>query len=349
MRTASILMAFTGAGAVAALIGYWAYVQAPADSTLRTSGIIEAREVNLSAKIPGTLTWVCCDEGDRVHAGQQVFRLGDADLQAQVEEAKAGISLARANVAVAEASVRSDQGGLESSRAEARSAEADLNRAQAQLREAGKTLRRNRELQVQKAVSRSALDAAETDYQAAQAAVAAARARLLAAQAKVTAATAQLDAERQRRDAAQAQVAQANAQLAYAQAKAAEAQITSPLGGVVVLKAFEAGETIAPGQAVLTINELRDRYARVDIDEGQLPRLALGARADLTTEGNPGISLPGRVTAIGRYGEFATQTDVKGGRQDIRTFKVKISFHDPAVTLKPGMTVRVAIQEAPRP
>jgi hypothetical protein len=49
----------------------------------------------------------------------------------------------------------------------------------------------------------------------------------------------------------------------------------------------------------------------------------------------------GTVSEMGRYAEFATQKDVSKGRQDIKTFKIKITVPDSGGFLKPGMTVQV--------
>jgi len=56
-----------------------------------------------------------------------------------------------------------------------------------------------------------------------------------------------------------------------------------------------------------------------------------------------GKAFRGKVSEIGRYAEFATQRDVTRGRQDIKTFRVKIKIDDKEGILKPGMTVSVEI------
>ncbi len=45
--------------------------------------------------------------------------------------------------------------------------------------------------------------------------------------------------------------------------------------------------------------------------------------------------------AIGQEGQFATQRDVRRGRQDIRTFYVKVKVLQAGGELKPGMTAEV--------
>jgi HlyD family secretion protein len=210
-------------------------------------------------------------------------------------------------------------------------------------------LARSRALHERKFLSQEALDASMTAYDTAVADYAAAESRLAAAGAKKFAVAAQLDTAKKQLEAAKAALGQARATVAYNEAKFADTIITSPIAGTVVFKALERGETVSPGQTVLTIDDLSDRYARIDVDETRVDRLALGAEVSLTTEGNPKRPFKGKISEIGRYAEFATQTDVKGGRQDIRTFRVKIAVDDPAGLLKPGMTVEVQIPKRSAP
>ena len=56
--------------------------------------------------------------------------------------------------------------------------------------------------------------------------------------------------------------------------------------------------------------------------------MTIGSEAPVTVEAMPGRVFKGKVYEIGRYGEFATQRDVTRGRQDIKTFRVKIKVED---------------------
>jgi HlyD family secretion protein len=71
--------------------------------------------------------------------------------------------------------------------------------------------------------------------------------------------------------------------------------------------------------------------------------VALDSEAFIRAEGIPGKVFKGKVSEIGRYAEFATQRDVTRGRQDIKTFRVKVKVTDTGGVLKPGMTVEVEI------
>jgi HlyD family secretion protein len=110
-----------------------------------------------------------------------------------------------------------------------------------------------------------------------------------------------------------------------------------------VFKALEKGETVSPGVTILTIVDLADLYVRVDLDETMVGNISLNSEAIIRTVGTPQRTLKGKIYEIGRYAEFATQRDVTRGRQDIKTFRVKVRFADTGGVLKPGMTVEVEI------
>ncbi len=134
--------------------------------------------------------------------------------------------------------------------------------------------------------------------------------------------------------------AQANAKL-YAD-QLVDTEIKSPVDGVVVSKALEVGEWVTPGVPVLTVDDLSTIWARVDVEETDLRSLYIGKTAQVELPTNPPLIFSGRVMAIGQEGQFATERDVRRGRQDIRTFYVKVQVMQAEGELKPGMTAEVS-------
>jgi HlyD family secretion protein len=76
------------------------------DGALTASGTIEAVDVTLSPEIGGKVAEVLVDEGDPVHAGDELFRLDDALLQAQRKVAATGLDLARGAARTADAALQ---------------------------------------------------------------------------------------------------------------------------------------------------------------------------------------------------------------------------------------------------
>lgn len=317
------------------------------DTVLRTTGTVEGTEVNITSKVNGRIAMLNHREGESVAVGAILMTLENDDLAAQIKAAEAGIGKAEAAVLVAEATVVSLKAGVETAAARVGAARADLAKSRVQALDAGRQLERQRQLYKQNIVAREVLDGAETTRDAGQATVAAAKAQVEAATAGEHSAKAQLDMAESQVGQAKAGVSQARAELAYQQAKLAETTVSSPIYGTVVYRGMEAGETVVPGMTALTLVDLDHLTVRVDIDESRLGTINPGAKAVIRLDDRPHLSFTGKVAAINRYADFATQRDVAAGRQDIRTFRVTIALTPGTTGLNPGMTVRVDIPPSP--
>ncbi len=331
---------------LAALLGTWfAYqrVMLPADGALRTAGTVEGIEVNITSKISGRIASLKLGAGDTVQAGEVLVKLDDADLAAEVRSASAALDKARAEVKVAEATLEDQRAGLERARAQILAAQAEVQQAAARNKDADRHLAQMTRLYKGDSVARESYDAAVTARESTLAAQDAARAQVEAAKAALRAVEAQLKMAESQLTLAKAGARQAKADLARWQAKYDDTIIKSPLTGTIVYKAIEQGETVNPGQVILTIIDLDRLTVRVDIDESKLGALHIGDRAVVKAIGNQSKPIAGHIAAINRYADFATQKDVTGGREDIRTFRVTIDVDEPDSGLLPGMTVKVTI------
>jgi len=329
---------------IIAAVSFYLYTQSGSkDNTVRTSGIVEGIEVNLASKIQGRISEICCNEGDSIKQGQVAVRLESTDLEASMEQAAAGVERARADISNTEAGIENARANLTNAVAGVKSAEADLEKARVEAEEAKKERDRAAELVKKDFVSRSSYDQAAAAYDSGVAAQRAAAAKINAASAGRNAAEAQVKASMSQLNSSRAVLKEAEAGLAFSRSKLADTTIYSPVSGTVVYKALEKGETVDPGSVILTIVELNNLYVRVDVDETLISNVVLGSDAFVKVESMPGRVFRGKVYEIGRYAEFATQRDVTRGRQDIKTFRVKIRMDDKEGLLKPGMTVSVEI------
>lgn len=248
------------------------YLWPPEDrSTIKTVGMIEAPEVNITSRIAGRIRRLDLLEGDHVKKGQVVCQIEDIDLKNQ---------LAKSN--------------------------ADLAHAEADLAQAKRDLVRDRVLVTAHAVATKTVDDAITLVQ---------------------------------QDEANVLSARANSK--YYADQLADTEIKSPVDGVIVSKALEVGEWVTPGVPILTVDDLSTIWARVDVEETDLGSLYVGKTAQVELPTTPPQIFTGRVMAIGQEGQFATERDVRRGRQDIRTFYVKVQVLQAEGELKPGMTAEV--------
>lgn len=135
------------------------------ESTLQISGnLVPQTRVAVTAKLPGTLSSIRVDIGDRVRAGQVVAVLDRREIDAQVDAGEATVNVAHAGIESAEAALANavleqdraqnlfDRGAIPKQRLDAaetarRSAAAQRDLTRANLAQAEAALRRAREVQ----------------------------------------------------------------------------------------------------------------------------------------------------------------------------------------------------------
>jgi HlyD family secretion protein len=195
-------------------------------------------------------------------------------------------------------------------------ADADLANAVAEMNNAERIKKRNQGLFAENVISTDAYDAAVTR------------------------------AEKDR-----AVVKEALATLQFYKDQLADTVIRSPISGLVVSKNLQLGEWVNPGTPILTVDDLSTIWARVDLEETQLEFVQVGSPAQVALPNVPPTVIRGQVMAVGQEGQFATETDVRRGRQDIRTFYVKVRLLQTGGIAKPGMTAEATFRrtDASRP
>jgi multidrug resistance efflux pump len=125
---------------VVGLALWWLFigrVQAESDA-LTASGTVEAVELIIAPEISGRVVEVLAGEGEPVTAGQDLIRLDDSLLQAQIEQAEATLAAAQAQRDAAQANFQLLRAGAQADQIAAveeavRAAEANVAAAEAQL------------------------------------------------------------------------------------------------------------------------------------------------------------------------------------------------------------------------
>lgn len=195
---------------LAVLIGaglwWWNQRASAADvpGALSSSGTIEAEEVLITAEVGGRVRDVLVEEGQAVRAGQVLAQLDTALLEAQLEQARAGVMVAEANLAQLKAGARAEE--IAAARAQLEQARAARDGAAKSYEHARRMLTNPQDLEAQVAQARAARDAAlraleqvragtrPEDIAAAEAALAQARANAQANRDRLSAVKTQAEA-----------------------------------------------------------------------------------------------------------------------------------------------------------
>jgi HlyD family secretion protein len=177
------------------------------------------------------------------------------------------------------------------------------------------------------------------DLDMAKAAVEAARAQVDVAQAQAGQTKAQLDQllagpSAEAINVAEAQVQQAKAALEAAQVALDQTTLRAPLAGTVAVLEVSAGETVSPGQVVLTLADLSHlQVETTDLSERDVDEVAVGQQATVYVEALD-LEIAGRVVRI------ANQASKIGG--DV-VYTVVVELDEQPPDLSWGMSVDVGI------
>tara|TARA_B100000959_G_scaffold39306_2_gene38426 strand:+ start:638 stop:1906 length:1269 start_codon:yes stop_codon:yes gene_type:complete len=112
--------------------------------------------------------------------------------------------------------------------------------------------------------------------------------------------------------------------------------VRSPFEGIVIEKHALDGMEVKPGMMIYTIADLSEIWVYADIYEFESPWVKEGLTANMTLSYDPGKRYRGKVQYIYPYLE-----------EETRTIKVRLSFPNPNLKLKPGMYANVEIETSP--
>lgn len=144
-------------------------------------------------------------------------------------------------------------------------------------------------------------------------------------------------------------IEQAKANLDRAQDNLDKTTVTSPMTGIIVSRPVEEGEVAVigtmnnPGTVLMTVADLSEMEAELEVDETDIGNLRLEQKATVTVDAFPNKKFHGTVTEIGN------SPIVKGtGTEEATDFKVTITLQSPDVILRPGLTADGEITTATR-
>jgi HlyD family secretion protein len=312
--------------AAGALLAFLLLGDGEGGDRLEAAGTVEATEADLGFNTPGRIATIDVREGDRVASGQVLARLDASELEARRAAAVAQADAARALLAELETGARSEEV------AQGRSA---VRAAAGRAEDAGRDLERARTLHEGGAISREALDKAETRHEVASAGLEQAREQL---------AILERGPREERVSAQRAAVASADAAVREIDARLANATVTAPFEGRVTIRHREPGETVQPGQPVITLVDLGDRWVQIYIPEDRIGAVAVGQAAVITSDTYPDREHAGRVTFIADEAEF-TPRNVQTREERVKlVYGVRVRITgDPDLVLKPGVPADVVL------
>lgn len=303
--------------ALVAIIVLWVAPRLSRTPTL--NGYVEGEALYLATPIAGRIDQVLVRRGDQVKAGQRLFVVDPAQLEAQRDEAGAEVSAARAQADDARQGQRPVELAI---------FDASIAAAEATARDAGAILRRVRPLVEKGVYAKARLDDAQSTYDAAQAQVRAAKRQREAAA---------LGARKDQIRAADSRVQQANAALSAADARLSDGTPLAPGPARVEDVFFQNGEWASANQAVVALLPNDRIKIRFFVPEQQISAYRLGSVVNFSCDGCK-EGLTASVIYISPRPEFTPPVIYSRDARDRLVYLVEAK---PSVLLNPGQPVDV--------
>jgi RND family efflux transporter MFP subunit len=120
-----------------------------------------------------------------------------------------------------------------------------------------------------------------------------------------------------------------------------KARVTSPMNGVIIKKGVELGQTVTSGvssfnegTALFTVADLKSLIIRVNLNEVDIAKVAVGQPVRITLDAYPQKLFTGRVSFVSPSAELV---------EKIKVFKVEITLDELGAHFKTGMSANVEI------
>ncbi len=303
------------------VFGFWRAYQ---PEGYRLQGQIEARQYSISSKVPGRIGELLVRKGDQVQTGQLIFTIYSPELEAKLEQAKAGRDAAGALAKQAENGARSQ---------EIQAAEDQWKKAGAAADLMEKTYRRVNNLFEEGVVSEQKRDEVYTQWQAAIFTENAAKQMHLMAME---------GARDEIKQAAADKVRMAEGMVAEVEAYEADTRVESRFNGEVAQILLREGELAPQGFPVVMVMDMNDSWAVFHIREDRLNDFAKGTHFKATIPGLDDKQHEFMVEHVAVMGDFATWRATDTGKGfDMRTFEIEARPTSELKGLRVGMSVLV--------
>ena len=319
MRTNRILAAVAFIVLIGALVYGLILAYSPKPQMLQ--GQIEAREYNISSKVPGRVEEVLVRRGDKVTEGDLLYAIYSPELKAKLMQAEGGRDAALAMQQEADNGARKQQ--------VAASKEQWL-KAQAAAKLARTTFDRVEVLFNEGVLARQKRDEAFTQWQAAKYTEQAALAMY-----QMTDEGARVETKA----AAAGNARMAEGAVNEVSAILADSQMRSPKTGEISEVLLQAGELAPSGFPVVSLIDMNDAWAVFQVREDLLKQFKQGDVLKLTI---PALDkqVEFTVSHISVMGDFATWRATESGHDfDMRTFEVELRPNEAIADLRVGMSV----------
>lgn len=232
---------------------------------------LDSFRVSVAAQVIAPMLKQYVWEGDTVKAGKVLAELDSSTVVAELQEAVARREQMIANLKL-------DKENLNT-------AIKNLSLAEISYHQAEVNFERDKKLYGKDAVSQETFQNTEDIYKSTRIKVEVAKDQIKVSQAQIAA--------------GEAAIASANAAIESTRVSLGYYRVIAPVDGVIAKRWSLPGDIIQPGQTLFTINEGKDLWVAVYLEETKYRNIQLGQPADFTLDAFPDLMFSGKIFYIG--------------------------------------------------
>lgn len=283
--------------------------------TATSTGTIKSdNEAKITAQRIGWIRKLRFEEGDLVKAGEVIAELDSDEALYNMKLAEATLSKTRFILDQMKASYESLRVSIAK----------DIEKAKAVLTEVDNRRKRLLELKQQGYVTEMDIDMVQKEFEVAKANLDSAIASKETLKAKQSEIKAQEEV-----------VKEALNSFNLTKLNYDRSFIRSPISGVITSRPVRIGEGVNSGSLIATVVSTKSMYIEAFIDEADVAKVRIGEEVNITMDSYPGKVFKGEVYKISPV--------VLGGKQETRTFEVRVRLKDKDILIKPGMSADIEI------
>jgi HlyD family secretion protein len=308
-------------------------------ASVRATGTLNpVTTVLVGSQLSGQVVEILADYNSAVKEGQVVARLDATQIRARRDAAQADLEQARADLGMRKAGIDRIRATRVRAEATLRDLAAQRERVVAQLADARRILDRQTELVARNIASQAGFDTARTQAEVQKATLDSVEAQIASQKAELVGLEADIALAEAQAKSAEAAILQKEAKLREAEIDLSRTEVKSPVGGVVVQRNVDLGQTVAASLSAPTLftiaQDLREIEVWANIDEADVGRLKAGQPVTFSVNAYPARNFEGTVRMV----RLGAQTV-----QNVVTYTGVITVRNDDMALLPGMTANLQI------
>ena len=300
---------------------------------------VDADIASVTSRVSAYIKEIRFDEYTRVHAGDTLVLLDDAELSIKTRQAEADLENAKANLATIEQAVVISKSNLATTQAKLKGNEATLEKAE-------KNYKRYENMFRDSAVTLNQFDQVTAQLKSEQA-------FLQAMQSDVTTGKSITEQNTLNVATARATVKRKEADLAFARLQWSYTVIIAPADGIVGERTIQKGEMVNANQVLAEIVIDNKKWVEANFKETQFENIHIGDHAEIRVDALGGKAFEGVVTQLSpatgaKFSMVAPDNSTGNFVKITQRIPVRIAFTDSPGALdeiRPGMNVTVDIKK----